>query len=226
MCINFFNLGFYSNLTDRPTDWRINKASDGDMTTSFSTYPKTFRPDYSTNEAGYTAPQSRRGWAGAVVEKRLVFHKCLRRSDAARRRVVYPRLKTRSKTTSKIVLVKSDLTAEFLLLASKFPVQEFWSWKDLGASARGSKPGPHFHRDACCRRARRRRDQDRCSPTWECSSGRMTKPVLKFVVRFSMLKNLRIMSKLSDFTVHSILDQFWPQESKSAVKNGLRSIFR
>ena len=42
----------------------------------------------------------------------------------------------------------------------------------------------------------------------------------------STLKNLRIMSKLWDFTVHPILDQFWPQESKSAVKNGLRSIFR
>ena len=34
-----------------------------------------------------------------------------------------------------------------------------------------------------------------------------------------IVKNLRIMSKLWDFTVHPILDQFWPQESKSAVKN-------
>ena len=41
-----------------------------------------------------------------------------------------------------------------------------------------------------------------------------------------LLKNLRIMLKLSDFTVHPILDQFWSKESKSAVRNGLRSIFR
>ena len=33
------------------------------------------------------------------------------------------------------------------------------------------------------------------------------------------------MSKLCDFTVHPTFSQFQPQESESAVKNGLRSIF-
>ena len=49
--------------------------------------------------------------------------------------------------------------------------------------------------------------------------------------RFSLsplyrVKNLRIMSKLGDFTVHPVPDQFWPKEAKSAVRNGLRPIFR
>ena len=73
------------------------------------------------------------------------------------------------------------------------------------------------------------RPQQYCDPASLVLFTTHNKPVWYhgFCYLVSIIKiNLRIMSKLWDFTVHPILNQLLPQESESAVKNGLRWIFR